>query len=122
MYIKGIQERLQAMGMQGLTKETAEAFLFTSKSTHLCIKYLISELNFFYVLTRVFSSDAIESLFANVRLRSGSNDVTDCKAAGHALRQILKSGIIKNVNSSNIASDCSYISFVTPHPDQNSVD
>ncbi|CAH1366015.1 unnamed protein product, partial [Tenebrio molitor] len=93
-----------------LTKETAEALIFTAKSTYLCIKYLISDLIFFYVLTRNFSSDAVESIFSNVRLRGGSNDLTDCKAAEHALRQILKSGLIKIVNNSNIISNTEYIS------------
>jgi hypothetical protein len=35
----------------------------------LCVKYLIHDLNFFYVLTRSFSSDAVEALFSNIRLR-----------------------------------------------------
>jgi hypothetical protein len=33
--------------MKGLTKETAEALIFTARSTYLCVKYLIHDLNFF---------------------------------------------------------------------------
>jgi hypothetical protein len=83
-----------------LSKETAEALIFTARSTSLCIKYLIGDLDFFYVLTRSFSSDPVESLFANVRLRGGCNDLTDCRTAEYALRQILRSGLIKTINNS----------------------
>jgi hypothetical protein len=109
-YIEDIQTTSKSMGMKGLTKETAEAFIFTAKSTSLCIKYLITDLNFYYVLTRSFSSDAIESLFANIRLRNGCNDLTDCRAAEHAIRQILKNGLIGAVNYSNSLSTVEYTS------------
>jgi hypothetical protein len=109
-YIKDIQDTSAALEIRGLTKETAEALTFTAKSTNMCIHYLISELNFFYVLTRNFSSDAVESIFSNVRLRGGSNDLTDSKAAEYALRQILRSGLIKSVKSTNAMSASEYAS------------
>jgi hypothetical protein len=43
----------------------------------------------------------VESLFANVRLRGGCNDLTDCRTAEYALRQILRSDLIKTINNSN---------------------
>jgi hypothetical protein len=78
--------------------------------SNMCIHYLISELNFFYVLTRNFSSDAVESIFSNVRLRGGSNDLTDSKAAEYVLRPILRSGLIKSVKSTNAMSASEYAS------------
>lgn len=54
----------------------------------------------YYVLTRSFSSDAVQAMFSHVRLRGGSNDATDARAADYALRQILRCGIIKASNQS----------------------
>jgi hypothetical protein len=68
-FINDIQTTSAGANMKGLTKETAEALIFTARSTYLCVKYLIHDLNFFYVLTRSFSSDAVEALFSNIRLR-----------------------------------------------------
>jgi hypothetical protein len=61
-------------------------------------------------LTRSFSSDAVEALFSNIRLRGGSNDLTDCRAAEHAVRLILKNGLMKSVNTSNLKSGLEYTS------------
>jgi hypothetical protein len=74
------------------------------------VKYLINDLNFFYVLTRSFSSDAVAALLSNIRLRGGSNDLTDCRAAEHAVRLILKNGLMKSVNTSNLKSGLEYTS------------
>ncbi|EFA11970.1 Transposable element P transposase-like Protein [Tribolium castaneum] len=109
-YIKDIQSCSAEKRLKGLSKETADALIFTSNSSYLCISYLLKDLNFYYVLTRRFSSDPVESIFAHVRLRGGSNDLTDCRAVEHALRQILRSGLIKNVKSSNSLSTLEYIS------------
>jgi hypothetical protein len=92
-----------------ITKESTEALTFTAKSTDMCFNYLISEF-FFNVLTRNFSSDALESIFSNVRLRGGSNDLTDSKAAEYSLRQILTSRLMKSVKSSNTMSAAGYAS------------
>jgi hypothetical protein len=109
-FINDIQTTSAGANMKGLTKETAEALIFTARSTYLCVKYLIHDLNFFYVLTRSFSSDAVEALFSNIRLRGGSNDLTDCRAAEHAVRVILKNGLMKSVNTSNLKSGLEYTS------------
>jgi hypothetical protein len=110
--INDIQSSSENLGIKGLSKETAEALIFTARSTSLCIKYLIGDLDFFYVLTRSFSSDPVESLFANVRLRGGCNDLTDCRTAEYALRQILRSGLIKTINNSNAMNGVEYTSNV----------
>jgi hypothetical protein len=111
-YINDIQSSSENLGIKGLSKETAEALIFTARSTSLCIKYLIGDLDFFYVLTRSFSSDPVKSLFANVRLRGGCNDLTDCRTAEYALRQILRSGLIKTINNSNAMNGVEYTSNV----------
>jgi hypothetical protein len=49
-------------------------------------------------LTRSLSSDPVESLFANVRLRGGCNVLTDCRTAEYALRQILRSAPCHNAH------------------------
>jgi predicted MarR family transcription regulator len=54
----------------------------------------------------------VESLFANVRLRGGCNDLTDCRTAEYALRQILRSGLIKTINNSNAMNGVEYTSNV----------
>jgi hypothetical protein len=52
------------------------------------------ETEFFYVLTRTFSSDAVESMFSNIRIGGGSQDVTDDRAAHFAIKRIIQSGLV----------------------------
>lgn len=86
-----------------LTKETYEAFLFTTYSTVACIKYLLTDEKFFFVLTRKFNSDPIESLFGTLRMSAGCNDVLDVRAALAGLEKILKTGIAASSEASNVA-------------------
>ena len=111
-YIDSIQLSSKANKMTGLTKETAEAVKFTAKSTAECIKYLLEESGFFYVLTRAFSSDAVESMFSNVRLCGGSQDATDARAAHYAIKRIIKSGLVTTSESANVYSDCNHLSKI----------
>lgn len=104
-YIQDIQETSRLMNMKGLTKETAHALIFTAQSTSECVKYLLNEQHFYYVLTRTFSSDAVESMFSNVRMQGGSHDATDAKTAHYAIQQILKSGIIRTASSANVPAN-----------------
>ena len=53
------------------------------------IQFLLSQAGCYYVLTRSFSSDAVEATFSQVRLRGGFNDATDSRAEEYAMRQIL---------------------------------
>jgi hypothetical protein len=112
-YIEDIQNSSFSAGLQGLTKETAHALIFTSRSTFLCVKFLLQQSGFYYVLTRSFSSDAVEGMFSHVRLRGGSNDATDARTAEYALRQILRCGIVKASKSSNTATNIDYVSSAT---------
>ncbi|KAJ3660023.1 hypothetical protein Zmor_011679 [Zophobas morio] len=107
-YIDDIQHISVTAGMKGLSQETAHALKFTAES--MCIKFLLSQAGFYYVLTRAFSSDAVEATFSHVRLRGGSNDATDGRAAEYAMRQILRCGIVKTSKSSNTASTVNYVS------------
>jgi hypothetical protein len=51
-YVDEIQNSSNNAGMRGLPKETAHALKFTSNSTYRCVKYLLSQVGFYYVLTR----------------------------------------------------------------------
>ncbi|KAJ3651935.1 hypothetical protein Zmor_017939 [Zophobas morio] len=109
-YIDDVQSNSSRDRLSGLSGETAEALKFTAKSTCLCIKFLLKQVGFYYVLTRGFSSDAVEAMFSHVRLRGGSNDATDARAAEYALRQILRCGIVKASTSANISETMSFVS------------
>jgi hypothetical protein len=112
-YIADIQQSSATLNLNGLTKETSHALTFTAKSTYLCIKYLLNEVGFYYVLTRSFSSDCVEAMFSHVRLKGGSNDATDARAAEYAMRQILRCGIIKASTSANVSANEGFISSTT---------
>jgi hypothetical protein len=109
-YIDDIQNTSQQIGLKGLSNETAHALKFTAKSTCLCVKFLLQEAGFYYVLTRSFNSDAIEGMFSHIRLKGGSNDATDARTAEYAIRQILRCGIIKASSSANTATNVNFIS------------
>ena len=68
MYLREWKESI-SNSLEFLTEETYQALVLTTKSTALCIKYLLNQ-GFHYVLTRKFSSDDIEALFSAVRQRS----------------------------------------------------
>jgi hypothetical protein len=71
-------------------------FKFTFKiygqKSIMYIRFLLQESGFYYVLTRSFSSDAVEATFSHVRLRGSSNNATDARTAEYAMRQILRCG------------------------------
>jgi hypothetical protein len=98
--------------------------VFTAESTSECVKYLLHESNFYFMLTRAFSSDPVETMFSNVRMGGGLHDVTDARTAHYALQHILKSGIVHAVSSASAnisASDTSYTSCVTICKNRNSL-
>jgi hypothetical protein len=76
-----------------------------------CIRFLLQESGFYYVLTRSFSSDAVEATFSHVRLRGGSNDAMDARTAEYAMRQILRCGIVKASKFSNTTENINLVSF-----------
>ncbi|XP_075742919.1 uncharacterized protein LOC142796362 [Rhipicephalus microplus] len=102
MYLEGLKKRSNHP-QEFLTKETYEAVLVTSYSTVACTRYLLTEENFFFVLTRRFNSDPIESLFGTLRMSSGTNAMLDVRAALSGLEKILKTGIAAANVTSNVA-------------------
>jgi hypothetical protein len=76
----------------------------------MCIRFLLQESGFYYVLTRSFSSDAVEATFSHVRLRGGCNDAMDARTAEYAMRQILRCGIVKASKFSNTTENINFVS------------
>ena len=70
--------------------------------------------DFYFVLTRAFSSDLVETLYSNLRMGEGLHDATDAKTAHYPLQQILPSFVhAVSTTSTNVsANDASYTSFV----------
>lgn len=75
----------------------------TTYSTVASTKYLLTEERFLFVLTRRFNSDQIGSLFRNLRMQSGFNDILDVGAALSGLEKVLKAGIATANAASNVA-------------------
>lgn len=121
-YIDNIQTNSAINGLPGLTAETSTALKFTAKSTCFTVKYLLQEVGFYYVLTRAFSSDAVEATFAHVRLLAGSNDATDARAAEYGMRHIIQCGLFKVSKSANIIDNMSSISTISLSVHQKSLE
>ncbi|KAL1433292.1 hypothetical protein MTO96_012691 [Rhipicephalus appendiculatus] len=85
-----------------LTKETYEGLVMTTRSNVECIKYLLEEMSFHFVLTRKMSSDPIESFFGWLRKSAGSNDQTDVHAVLAGIEKTLKIGVASASSTSNI--------------------
>ncbi|KAH8030707.1 hypothetical protein HPB51_011494 [Rhipicephalus microplus] len=78
------------------TKETYEAFLLTTYFTVACIKYLLIEEKFLFVLTRKFqkfNSDPIKSLFGTLLMSSGCNYMLNVRSVLQGLEKVLKTGL-----------------------------
>ncbi len=80
--------------MRFLTKETYFVLQFTNKSTVDCVRFLLPELNFEYVITQRFSSDSIEQLFSANRQMTVGNFKGGTTAASQAFEKILRTGIL----------------------------
>lgn len=87
---------------QFLTKQTHEAPLLTTYSTVVCIQHLVTEEKFF-VLTRKFSTDPVQSLFSTLQQAVGCNDQLDVRSMLSGLEKILKTGIAAVSQESNVA-------------------
>lgn len=85
--------RTKELSKYGFTKETCQALLLTSKSTAACVRYLLDKINFHFVLTRVLSSDKIESHFGALRQMMGGNFKGDAVSVMFATDKILRIGI-----------------------------
>lgn len=67
-----------------------------------CVRYLLREMHFRFVLTRKLSSDANESFFGWLRRSAGSNDQTDSRAVLCGTEKSLKTGIASTSTNSNV--------------------
>lgn len=92
----GEKEMIKTEKLKFLTKETYHAVIFTSASTVACIRYLLDELHFKFVLTRRFSSDNIEQFFGAVRQMAGGNFKCDALAVSQIFEKILRTGIAES--------------------------
>lgn len=80
---------------QKLTKQTAEAFVLSTRANIEAAELLLTQHNFNYVLPGVFADEALEKFFGQARQRSGGNfyiDIVDIKAAAETknLHALLK--------------------------------
>ena len=91
------KEKRKNIKKQCLTKETLDALLFTSKSTAECIRYLLTEQHFYFVLTRRFNSDPIEQMFGSFRQMMGGNFQGDAMAVSQAFQKSLRTGIVSHI-------------------------
>lgn len=69
----------------------------------VCVRYLLTEDYYFFVLTRNFKSDPIESLFGSLRMTFGCNDMLNVRAALSVFEKLLKTVIVASNAASNIA-------------------
>ncbi|XP_042147329.1 uncharacterized protein LOC121836484 [Ixodes scapularis] len=107
------QIKSTASPSQFLTTETYEALLLTTYSTVACVQHLPTKEEFGFVLTRKFSSDAIESLFGSLRRSQGCNDQLSVRAAISGIEKILKTGLITASQQSNVSHAASTSSGMT---------
>ncbi|KAH8027278.1 hypothetical protein HPB51_004105 [Rhipicephalus microplus] len=91
-----------------------EAFLLTTYSAVVCIKYLLTEEKFLFVLTRKFNSDPIKSLFGTLRMYSRCNDMLNVRSVLQGLEKVLKTGLAASSMASNLAHrECAQMSTGT---------
>ncbi|KAH8028679.1 hypothetical protein HPB51_018082 [Rhipicephalus microplus] len=102
LYLDGLKKRCNHP-REFLTKATYEAVLVTTYFTVACIRHLLTDESFFFVLTLRFNSDPIESLFGRLRMSSGANDTLNVRAALSGLVKTLKTGIDAASAASNVA-------------------
>ena len=81
--------------VEKLTKQTAEAFISSTKANIDAARYILNEMNFQYVLPGIFSDDALEKFFGQSRQRSGGNfyiDLVDINTAAEIvnLKSLIK--------------------------------
>lgn len=79
-----------------LTHETYEALTYTTTSTVACVRFLLEEKGFKYVLTRRFSSDPVEQLIGAIHQMIGENFKGYATAVSQAFEKILQTGIAYN--------------------------
>lgn len=97
------KKKIKDEKLKFLTKETYQALLIASLSTVQCVKYLLDELKFKFVLTRRLSSDNVEQFFGAVRQMAGGNSNCDAVSVSQSFEKILRTGIAEtSVNGNTI--------------------
>lgn len=86
------------------SKETCHALIFTTQSNVACIRHLLTEKQFSFVLTRKMSSDPIKAMFGFLRRSAGCDDALDIRSTIRDLEKILRTGIIASSSGSNVQS------------------
>ena len=102
-----------------LTKQTAEAFIVSTRNNVAAAKFLMAEEDFDYVLPAIFADEALEKFFGQARQRSGGNfyiDVVDIMAAAKVtnLQTLLKHDIMPESSSRVLDCDKNCTSSITP--------
>ena len=110
---------------QKLTKYTGNAFLVTTENNVLASKMLLEIHNFQYILSAIFSQDALEKFFGQSRHRCSGNfciDIGDVLAAAKVqhLHQLLKYEIIPE--GEVCVADCSLCDSVADSSDLELID
>ena len=102
-YTKWYKHCLGSRNLLGfLSKETYETPLLTSRSTAACIRYLLQERHFKYVLTRKFSTDHIEMMFGSIRGMAGGNNKVEVPSATFAWDKIARTQLVYSSNEYNV--------------------
>lgn len=80
---------------------TCTSILFTSLPTVGCVKYLLDELKFKFVLTRRLSSDNVQQIFGVVRQMAVGNFNCDAVSVSQSFEKILRTGIAETSENEN---------------------
>ena len=94
--------RAHSKGKQFLTKETYQAVVLTTKCTIAIVKYLLNVKKFFFVLTRPFQSDPVESFFSNLRQLNGCLYHVEARGALLAIEKMLRTGLARASINGNV--------------------
>ncbi|KAH9372852.1 hypothetical protein HPB48_009886 [Haemaphysalis longicornis] len=93
-----------------LIKETEHALVLTTTSNVLCIRFLLNDRAFKFVITRKFSSDPIESLLGFLRRSAGCNDALDMRSVVCGLEKMLKTGTVSSSMYSKVNASTTFFS------------
>ncbi len=99
---KSWEKRVQEYAKIRFTKETYQAILLTCRSMAACVRYLLDDLDFHFVLTRKFASDKIESHFGAIRQLLGGNFKGDALSVMFTTEKILRTGIVYSPINGNV--------------------
>ena len=85
-----------------LTNETYKALRFTTNSTVDCIRYLLKECDFLYVLTAKWTTDEIERVHGTLRHFCGHNDHPTAAAVLAAAEKIARTALARSSMDCNV--------------------